>query len=101
MAVEGNCHSQLNPTLFPPSNLWQFPLTNALCAFFSERLTFPYQIGFLSVTVAEQERVFLHGRHAGISRSAEHQCLEKWLVKPPWASAGALTFNSGNCCAGP
>lgn len=52
-AIEGNCHSQLNPTLFPSSDLWQFPLTNALWAFFLNewpfliRWTF-YQLLWLS-----------------------------------------------------
>jgi len=69
MAVEGNCNSQFNPALFPPSDLWQFPLTNAFCALFSERVTFPYQTDFLSVTGAEEEQVFLHGRRGDL-----HKC---------------------------
>lgn len=34
MSEEGGCHSQLKPTLFPPRDLWLFPLANAFCLFF-------------------------------------------------------------------
>lgn len=99
MSGEGTCHSQLKPTLFPPRDLWLFPLANGFCAFFPNGWPFFIKWTFYQLLWLSSSK-FSSVEDVGISRSAERQCWEKSLMKPPWVSIGALAFNSGNYSAG-